>query len=192
MQALSEINLGPKIWQSALAAGIVTTILGILVLVWPSATLVVAAAFFGAYLLVSGLTQVVGAFGFPVASAGGRILMFISGAASLILAVLCFRSLSDSIWLLAIWIGVGFVFRGAAEVVTAVSDTTLPSRGWLGFTGALTVLAGFVMLAYPFSSLGALVLVAGVSLIVLGISEVVAALRIRSAAKELGPRPAAA
>lgn len=186
MQALSETHSMPKIWHSVLAAGAATTILGILVLIWPSATLVVAAAFFGAYLLVSGIAQVVGAFSFPVASASGRVLMFISGAASLILAVLCFRSLPDSIWLLAIWIGIGFVFRGVAEVVSSVSDSVLPSRGWLAFAGALSVLAGFVLLGYPFSSLGALVLVAGVWLVVLGVSEVIAALRIRSAVKASG------
>ena len=52
-------------------------------------TLIVAAIFFGAYLLVSGISQVVLAFSLHV-SAGGRVLLFLSGAAALILAVLCF------------------------------------------------------------------------------------------------------
>ena len=45
---------------------------------------------FGAYLLISGISQVFFAFSLHV-SAGGRILLFISGAASFILAVLAFR-----------------------------------------------------------------------------------------------------
>jgi len=43
-------------------------------------------------------------------SAGGRILLFISGTASLVLAVLTFRHFGQAyaVLLLAIWIGVGF------------------------------------------------------------------------------------
>ncbi len=182
MQTLIDSSPLPHLWKSALAAGILTAILGILILVWPTVSLVVAAAVFGAYLLVTGIAQVVSAFALPVSSAGGRILLFLSGAASVVLAVLCFRSLADSILLLAIWVGIGFIFRGVAEAVAAISDPSLPSRGWVGFSGVIAVLAGLVMLAYPFPSLQVLVLVAGVWFIVLGVVEVVAALRIRSAA----------
>ena len=94
---------------------------------WPAITIIVAAIFFGAYLLVTGIAQVVFAFSLHV-SAGGRVLLFISGAAALILAVLCFRSLQQSILLLAIWIGIGFIFRGVATAVSAISDPTLPGR----------------------------------------------------------------
>lgn len=38
------------------------------------------------------------------------------------------------ILLLAIWIGVGFIFRGVATV-SAVSDKLLPGRGWEIFFG---------------------------------------------------------
>ena len=57
-------------------------------------------------------------------TAGGRILLFISGAAALILAVLAFRHFGEgyAVLLLAIWIGVGFVFRGVAQTVAAISD----------------------------------------------------------------------
>lgn len=192
MTTLSDLTPLPRVWKWAVLSGILTTVLGILVLVWPGPSLVVAGAFFGAYLLVSGIAQVIGAFGVPVASGGGRVLMFISGAASLILAVLCLRSLADSILLLAIWISVGFIFRGVAAVATAVSDSTLPSRGWMIFAGVVTLLAGFIILAYPFPSVQVLILVTGFWLIVIGVSEVVAGLRLRGAAKHLdGLSPAA-
>ncbi|EUA08717.1 hypothetical protein I553_9774 [Mycobacterium xenopi 4042] len=78
-------------------------------------TILVAAIAFGAYLLVTGIAQVIFAFSLHV-SAGGRVLLFISGAASLVLAVLAFRHFGNdpliAILLLAIWIGVGFIFRG--------------------------------------------------------------------------------
>jgi uncharacterized membrane protein HdeD (DUF308 family) len=168
------------LWKSALLSGVLAVILGILVLVWPGKTLIVAAIFFGAYLLVTGFAQVIFAFSLHV-SAGGRVLLFLSGAASLILAVLCFRSLADSILLLAIWIGVGFIFRGVATAVSAISDPTLPGRAWEIFIGVISLIAGVVMLASPFDSIATLTLVVGIWLIVIGVFEVVSAFGIRKA-----------
>jgi len=155
------------------------------VLTWPGITIVVAAIFFGASLLVYAISQVVFAFSLHV-SAGGRVLLFISGAAALILAVLCFRSLEQSILLLAIWIGVGFIFRGVATAVSAISDPTLPGRAWEIFIGVISLVAGVVMLASPFESIATLTVVVGIWLIVIGFFEAVSAFGIRKAAKDVG------
>ena len=172
------------LWKSALLSGILAVILGILVLAWPGETIIVAAIFFGAYLLVTGIAQVIFAFSLHV-SAGGRVLLFLSGAASLILAILCFRSLQNSVLLLAIWIGVGFIFRGVATAVSAISDPTLPGRGWQIFIGVITLIAGVVVLASPFASIATLILVVGVWLVVIGAFEVVSSFGIRKAGKDL-------
>jgi uncharacterized membrane protein HdeD (DUF308 family) len=172
------------LWKSTLLSGILAVILGILVLTWPGKTIIVAAIIFGAYLLVTGIAQVIFAFSLHV-SAGGRVLLFISGAASLILAVLCFRSLQNSILLLAIWIGVGFIFRGVATAVSAISDPTLPGRGWEIFIGVITLIAGVIVLASPFESIATLTLVVGIWLIVIGVFEVVSAFGIRKAGKDI-------
>lgn len=172
------------LWKSALLSGILAVILGILVLAWPGKTIVVAAIFFGAYLLVTGIAQVIFAFSLHV-SAGGRVLLFISGAAALVLAVLAFRHFGDAVLLLAIWIGVGFIFRGVATAVSAISDPTLPGRAWEIFIGVISLLAGIVMLASPFESLAVLTLVVGIWLIVIGVFEVVSAFGIRKAGKDV-------
>ena len=174
-----RVNPIARMGNSGILSGLLSTVLGGLVLGWPGISIVVAAALFGAYLLVSGIAQVIAAFGLPITSAAGRVLSFVSGALSLILAVLCFRDVSESIVLLAIWIGIGFVFRGVTAIAMALSDETAQGRGWLGVSGAVNVLAGFVMLGYPFASLQVMVLVAGVWLIVLGVTEIVAGIRLR-------------
>ena len=182
METPAPPSLLQHLWKSTLLSGILAVILGILVLAWPGKTIVVAAILFGAYLLVTGIAQVIFAFSLHV-SAGGRVLLFISGAAALILAVLCFRSLQQSILLLAIWIGVGFIFRGVATAVSAISDPTLPGRGWEIFIGVISLVAGIVMLASPFESIATLTVVVGIWLIVIGVFEVVSAFGIRKASK---------
>ncbi len=171
------------LWKSTLASGVLAVILGVMVLIWPGITILLAAIFFGAYLLVTGIAQVIFAFSLHV-SAGGRVLLFLSGAAALILAVLCFRSLQDSILLLAIWIGIAFIFRGVATAVSAISDPSLPGRGWELFIGVISLIAGVIVLASPFQSLETLTLVVGIWLVVLGVFEVVSAFGIRKASKD--------
>ncbi|ABM13638.1 MULTISPECIES: HdeD family acid-resistance protein [Mycolicibacterium] len=188
METAAPPSMLQHLWKSALVSGILAVALGVMVLIWPGITIVVAAIFFGAYLLITGITQVFFAFSLHV-SAGGRVLLFLSGAAALILAVLCFRSLQESILLLAIWIGIGFVFRGVATAVSAISDPTLPGRAWEIFIGVISLIAGVVMLAAPFESLATLTMVVGIWLIVLGVFEVVSAFGIRSASKKLSEAP---
>ena len=176
-----------QVWKSTVVSGVLAVVLGALILAWPGKTLLVAAVLFGAYLLVSGIAQVALAFGLH-SSAGSRILLFISGAASLILAVLAFRHFGEgtALLLLAIWIGIGFIFRGVAATATAISEFHgTPGRGWSIFFGLVSILAGIICLGYPFDSLVTLTLVVGVWLIVIGIFEIIAGLQLRKTGHEV-------
>lgn len=180
----SAPSLLPHLWKSAVVSGLLAVAIGVAIVAWPGISITVAAIFFGAGLLLTGIQQVFFAFSLHV-SAGGRVLLFISGAASLILAIMAFRHLYDAVLLLAIWIGVGFIFRGVATTVSAISDPTLPGRAWNVFVGLISLVAGVVVLASPFDSIGTLALVVGVWLIVIGVMEVVSAVAIRRATKQL-------
>lgn len=168
----------PHLWKSAVASGLLAIVLGALVLWRPGAAIFVTAIFFGAYLLITGVTQLVLAFS---VSGGGRALLFISGAASLVLAIMCFVNFQNSVDLLAIWIGVGFVFRGVSTVMSAIGDPSLPGRIWEIVVGAISVIAGIVMFAAPMEGLIAVTQVTGIILIVIGVFEVIAAFGIRKA-----------
>lgn len=177
-------DLVHHLWKSAIVSGILSIIVGVAILAWPGATLLVAAVAFGIYLLITGIAQIIFAFTLPVTSAGGRVLLFLSGAASLVLGVLCFRDeLSNSLLLLAIWIGIGWIFQGVSGTIAAVSDKDLPGRGWQIFGGIITTIAGIVVIEWPASSLATLVLVSAVWLIVIGVMQIGSGLSIRSATK---------
>jgi uncharacterized membrane protein HdeD (DUF308 family) len=176
----SPQNGSPQLWKAALATGLLAVILGVLIVAWPGISILVASVLFGVYLLIIGFAQLFVALTLPV-STGGRILLFISGAAALILAILTFRHFGQSyaVLLLAIWIGVGFIFRGVATTVSAISDPGVPGRGWQIFFGVISLIAGIVVLAAPFASIVALAIVVGVWLIVIGVFEVVSAFVMR-------------
>jgi uncharacterized membrane protein HdeD (DUF308 family) len=179
-------SLLPHLWKSTLVSGILSLVLGVLVLAWPGISVLAAAVAFGVYLLITGIAQVVFAFSLHV-SAGSRILLFISGAASLILAVLAFRHFGQgyAVLLLAIWIGIGFIFRGVATTISAISDPALPGRGWSIFVGVISLLAGIVVLAAPFDSIITLAIVVGVWFVVIGVFEIVSSFGIRKGSQAL-------
>jgi uncharacterized membrane protein HdeD (DUF308 family) len=185
MTAPERPKLLKHLWISTLVSGVLAVILGVLVLTLPGDSIVVAAILLGAYLLVSGIAQVFMGFTLHV-SAGGRIMLFISGAASLILAILAFRHFGNALVLLAIWIAVGFIFRGVSTTVSAISDPHMPGRGWEIFFGIISLLAGIVVLSYPMESLYILTMVIGIWLIVIGVFEIVSAFGIRKGSKAIG------
>jgi len=179
-------QLARNAWQAVLLIGVAAVLLGIMALVWPHATLAVIGALFGIYLLVSGIMQLVAAFGTHL-DASLRVLAFISGAISILLGLFCFRGAFESILLLAVWIGIAWLFRGIAQIAAASSDPAMPARGWQLLAGVVGVLAGVVVLASPFSSVHILTVFAGIWLLVTGVVEIATALRIRSHARQLPP-----
>jgi len=189
MTTLQPPTMFRDLWKTVLASGVLTLILGVLVLVWPGISILVAAVLFGAFLVVSGIAQVVAALRLDV-SVGSRVLLFISGALSVVLGVLAFRHFGQgyAVLLLAIWIGVGFIFQGVAEAVLAISHPELPGRGWHIFLGVLTWIAGLVVLAWPFDSIVVLALVTGVWLVVIGICQIVWAIRARKTGEAAAQR----
>ena len=123
--------LAGHLWKSVLLTGILSVILGAMVLKWPDETIVLAAIFFGAYLLVTGISQVFHAFTLHI-SGGGRALLFISGAASLVLAVLCFKRVVtliagiivmsypiSSLATLTLVVGIWLIILGVMEIVVS-------------------------------------------------------------------------
>ncbi len=179
-------NLMQGIWTTAILSGLLAVVLGVVILAWPQPSVVAAAALFGVYLVVSGIALVILAFSLPV-SGVSRFLNFISGVASIALGVLAFRHFGEgyAVLLLAIWIAIGFIMRGAFVTASAITVRPFPGRGWAIFFGIITTIAGFVMLAYPFDSIETLALVVGAWLTILGATEVISGLGMRSDVKKV-------
>ena len=73
-------------WGWVLFYGILTLILGIMVLVWPEATIVTIAILFGVQLLVAGIFEIVAVFR-PGESGGMRVMSALLGVLSIIVGL---------------------------------------------------------------------------------------------------------
>jgi uncharacterized membrane protein HdeD (DUF308 family) len=175
--------VGQRLWKWILVAGLLAIVLGAIVLAWPGPTILVASTLFGVYLLLSGLAELFMAFTLP-RSAATRVLLFISGALSLVLAIMAFRHFGDgyAVLLLSLWIGIGFVFQGISGVAAGVGESDLPGRGWYIVAGIISVIAGLAVLVWPFDSIAVLTLAAGIWLVIVGITQIIQAFQTRKAA----------
>ncbi|MEU6389390.1 HdeD family acid-resistance protein [Streptomyces sp. NPDC046939] len=165
-------------WQILLITGLAAIALGVVIFAWPAETLRVVGVLFGVYLLITGVFQLAAAFGTHVPG-HLRALHFVTGALSVLLGLLCFRSTLESLLLLALWIGFGWLLRGVMTTVTAASAEVMPARGWMLFSGIIGMLAGIVLIVSPFTSIAALTLVTGVMAVVFGVMEAAHAVRMR-------------
>jgi uncharacterized membrane protein HdeD (DUF308 family) len=170
-------QLGRNAWLLLLLIGVLTVALGVIVLAWPGATTLVAGVLFGIYLVVSGVGYVFSAFG-THGGAAMRVLAFLTGAVSLVLGFFCFRNELESVLLLALWIGIGWVFRGVTLLAAALSFDHLPARGWQALSGAVLIIGGGVLIVHPLTIVY-LTVVVGWWLIVIGILDVVTAFQVR-------------
>jgi uncharacterized membrane protein HdeD (DUF308 family) len=175
-------QLARSAWQLLLLTGVVAVALGVIVLAWPGKTLLVAGVLFGIYLVVSGIGYMFAAFG-THAGAAMRVLTFITGVISLVLGFFCFRDKFEAVTLLALWIGISWVFRGMTLLAAALSFDHLPGRGWQAFSGVIIVIGGGVLIISPLDSLAILTLVAGCWLIAIGIIDVITAFQVRGRSK---------
>jgi uncharacterized membrane protein HdeD (DUF308 family) len=172
-------------WLFLLGLGIVSVVLGVIVLVWPEQTLRVVGVLFGTYLLVSGVIEIIVAFAPGFRSGWSRLFSAVAGALSIILGLISFRGAAEQLFLLALWIGFGWLFTGISRAISAGSMPYMPYRGWQIFGGILLAIAGVIVILTPFGSIFALAVFAGIWLIVIGVWGIIEAFMARRHGAEL-------
>jgi uncharacterized membrane protein HdeD (DUF308 family) len=166
-------------WTTLLFVGVITAIIGVVVVAWPDKTLTVLSILFGIQLVVFGIFRLISAFASDAVSPG---LMGFIGLLGIIAGVIVLRHPFETVAVLAVILGVLWIASGTIDVIGAIADPTTRDRGLVIFTGLIAVAAGVIVVAWPAPSITVIAWVAGVYLIVLGIVTSIAALRMRSLA----------
>ena len=148
-------------------AGIVSLLVGLLVLTWPGATLALLAVLFAIQVLVAGILQLVMAFS-AEGGAGSRVLLGLLGALSILVGLLCLRQPLQTVLALGLLVGAVWVVGGVIGIVHAIGAERGSSRGWGIVSGIVTVIGGAVVLVYPGASLVVLTWLLGIVLVVNG------------------------
>ncbi|MGI9825110.1 HdeD family acid-resistance protein [Agromyces sp. Marseille-Q5079] len=165
-------------------SGAIALIIGIFITFWPKTAADVLTVLLAIYFLIAGLAYVgLGIFSKGI-SGGARALDLILGVLFVIASIVAFANIQAAASLLAavlgIVVGIVWIIEG---VVSLVQSGDAASRGWAIFFGILSLLAGIVLLFSPIWGFVILMVITGISLIVLGIVQIVRAFTFGKGAK---------
>jgi uncharacterized membrane protein HdeD (DUF308 family) len=172
---MRESGLFP--WWTVLGLGILSVLLGIVVLAWPEATVRVMAALAGLWLVLGGLMRIFNAF-VAGGGVGRQVLSGIVGVVLVLGGAFCLRNIVTTAALLALVVAVTWLLSGIAEMVMAF-EATGGNRMWLIVLGVVSLVIGLVFLITPELSLYTLVLTTGMGFIVTGAIQVVFGINLR-------------
>ncbi|MGP3927596.1 HdeD family acid-resistance protein [Streptomyces sp. 8N616] len=158
-------------WLWALGFALATLLPGILVLVWPAATLHVPAVIVGLHLLVAGGFRFVTAFSRDGDRGGGRATRVLVAVVAVLAGVLSLRHPLQTIAAVSLIVGASWLLSGLLTAFVAIADRDLTHRGLTFAAGALGFVAGIVVLGYPVESAVALARLLGLWLVLLGVVE---------------------
>jgi uncharacterized membrane protein HdeD (DUF308 family) len=167
MSAIAESKGKPgAVWWLMVLGGVLSVIAGFLVLVFPGLTLLLLAWFLGFYFLIAGAFELMEAF-MGDETAGGRVLMAVLGALSIIVGLLVLREPGQGVLALALLLGVYFVAMGALSIARAASQAE--GRGLLIFVAILDLAIGAIILVQPALGVATLVLLVWIRLLLRGV-----------------------
>ena len=157
-------------------SGVVSLLVGILITFWPKESLLVITVILGIYLIVAGLVYVgLGVFARGI-SGGARALDIILGVLFVVGGVVTLANVQTSAAVLLVFVGVTIGILWIIEgTVAIVQSSDAPSRGWAIFYGIVSILGGIVLLFAPTWGSAVLFLILGITLMVLGIVQIVRA-----------------
>lgn len=158
-------------------SGGIATVLGVLLLVVPGWTVEFLAVFLGINFVIAGVVRLgLAIFGRDL-SAQHRVLGILLGLLMLIAGTIILRdtmvAAATLLLIVVIFTGVGWLIDGIMSIVESHRSS---SRGWAITHGVVALVAGVIVLVIPEWSIVWLIVFAAISLIVLGVAELVRAI----------------
>jgi len=157
-------------WKALYIAAVVTFVIGLIVLIWPRATLVVLAVLFGCYLLITGILGIVEGLSDHHTAGFTRAAYVVLGVLGIVLGLFCLRRIDVTVLVLAFLLSVFWIMRGIVDLSVAMSRRDAYSNGLRAFTGVISLIAGVLVLFWPGITLHVLLFFAGIWLMVYGIT----------------------
>jgi uncharacterized membrane protein HdeD (DUF308 family) len=169
---------------SLAVSGVLSFIAGIVLLVWPVKSAVIVTGIFATYLIIAGVVYV-GLGIFSKAKGGwARVGHILLGLLYVVAGVIAFANLKEAALTLAlitvIFIGVSWLFDGIVSLTLLGSDG---SRVWTLLYAILSIVAGIYVLFNVLAAGLVLWVFLGVSLVVLGLVQIIRAFTLGRDAK---------
>lgn len=151
-----------------IAVSLIAIVLGVIAVLIPGPTLLTVAIVFGIHLIAAGVFRLLLAFTASRLDAQVRWLAGLLGALILVAGILCLSNPFESLSVLGLVIGAGWILDGVSSIT---SGRTVAGPAWLPIAaGIASVIAGVLTIIMPVLALASFVTVAAILLIVVGVS----------------------
>lgn len=171
-------------WKLLLLRGVIGIVLGILLVAWPQATIVVLMVLIGIWALIDGIGLAAQVFA-KGAPTGQRVLFGVMALVALGVALFAIFSPDKAASVLTWVIGIWLLVRGAFELVGAFNSTISAPRWLLVLSALLDLVLGWVFVTHPGKAAVGVAVIIGILAIAWGVVFIVLALAARSAVKDL-------
>ncbi|HUX74951.1 MAG TPA: HdeD family acid-resistance protein [Steroidobacteraceae bacterium] len=172
-------DVASSVWPAFLAAAFGAIAVGVVLLVWPKATLTIVAVLIGIALIVAGLLRLIDGFTAHDASGGKRVAYVLIGLLAIIVGLYCIRHYNLVIGALAVIVGLFWVIHGIADIAIGLFGGPFPGRWLTVAAGILSLFAGLIVLFWPAITVIVLVRVIGIWLLVYGLLMAIMAFSLR-------------
>jgi uncharacterized membrane protein HdeD (DUF308 family) len=183
-------------WQTSLIVGAISVILGLIVAFHPTGSLTAIAVLLGVLLIVGGIFQLVRALG---VEEGSKVWPAVAGIVFILAGIVLIRHLDLSLALIGLFIGFTWVIQGVAALIAGFTGHRYTGRvrWWPVLFGAISLIAGIIVVSTPVNSLTALATFIGIWFAVMGVFQIIDGLIARNAIRSAtrgpvtipGPRP---
>jgi len=173
-------NLMTQNWWAIALRGLVAVLFGIATFIWPSITLFVLVALFGAYALVDGIFAIIESFRRDVVRERWWALL-IEGIVGVAIGVLTFiwpgLTAMGLLFLIAFWA----IVTGVFEIITAIRLRHEIRGEWMmALIGILSIALGFLIVAFPLAGALSVVLMIGAFVFAMGVLMIALGFKLRS------------
>lgn len=171
-----------------IALGILTVILGLVLIAYPLFTATITTMFIGWILIVAGIFEVVQAVrAHNVGTFFARLLLgLVYGFGGVMLLLYPLRGVA----VLTMLLGVVLLFEAGATAVLAFQAKPISGWGWLLGDAIITAILGFLILAHwPASSIWAIGTLVGAAILVRGITRIAFSSLLRRVTKRVEEMP---
>jgi uncharacterized membrane protein HdeD (DUF308 family) len=175
-------------------SGVIALVAGLVLLIWPVKSAVIVTAIFATYLIIGGLVYIGLAIFHNAKGGWSRVGHIVLGLVYIAAGVIAYLNLGAAAATLAlvvvIFIGISWIVDGVVSLSLLGSDG---SRVWTLLYALLSIIAGIIVLFSPIIAGLAFWLLLGISLVALGIVQIVRAITLgRDAETFTAPQEGAA
>lgn len=175
-----DTNEGAKKgWWLLLLLGIISVIVGGLLIFWPGATIAVVTMIVGFFMIVTGVAR------FFVAvfdsHSQDRWLMVFAGIIGIVLGVVVMKNPEGTIKVIALIVALFWLVAGLVDFFRGLTNSDMPDRSARIVFGLMSSIFGIVILVWPAITIGVFVILVGIYAVFFGILEIIASFQIKNA-----------